>query len=422
MNTMNSSKQEDDSGGGFGGDHNTVSNLANGIYRIDVAHENDHNVGSTSSFEDEKKSNNGISGNGMVIGTAIATSSVAASSMSNNTYAKAASSASANNNNNNNQVGVKYKQNCSNDMEDDCDRSQSSISGASWDAHGRRSSFRSRVGKVYSPRWMDQETSRLDASNNQQSSSYYSETTHVHRRMASSDGYLTDVERMTKRRASRESSETVQHNHNQMNDSASHASHHTHEDSHDEGYLSHSTAEGYQSGGYHSYHPALSYAASVKSDIATVCSGSVVEDIDMAEMASVASDGARKSAAPQHHQAGKDEAKLKNVEFASNILNDMVRTQQSFLHSVCGANYINHFPQSRVLILYLLPQRICRDHPHYAVLFYLLPMQHVSQTVPIVPLGLSTMTVMLCLMLLLMLIRYAAKVLCLIVSLFPSLL
>jgi hypothetical protein len=89
--------------------------------------------------------------------------------------------------------------------------------------------------------------------------------------MASSDeyGYLTDVERMTKRRASGESSEAVQHNHNQMNDSASHASQHTHEDSHDEGYLSHSTAEGYQSGGYHSYHPALSYAASVKSDIAT---------------------------------------------------------------------------------------------------------------------------------------------------------
>jgi hypothetical protein len=55
----------------------------------------------------------------------------------------------------------------------------------------------------------------------------------------------------------------------------------------------------------------------------TVCSGSVVEDIDMAEMASVASDGARKSAATQHHQVGKDDSKLKNVEFASNILNDM---------------------------------------------------------------------------------------------------
>ena len=94
-----------------------------------------------------------------------------------------------------------------------------------------------------------------------------------------------------------------------------HHSHHHHDsasqgDSHDEsGYLSHS------SGGYNK-----SYAAS---DIATVCSGSVVEDIDMA---SIASDG-RKSANPaQHHPKDEDDAKCNapDVEFASNILNDMV--------------------------------------------------------------------------------------------------
>lgn len=67
----------------------------------------------------------------------------------------------------------------------------------------------------------------------------------------------------------------------QLNDSASQASQTDTVSCHDEGYLSQSTAEGYQSGGYHSYHPALSYAPSVKSDIATVCSGSVVEDVSL---------------------------------------------------------------------------------------------------------------------------------------------
>ena len=272
---MNSSNQDYDrgGGGGGGGDHNAVSNLTNGINRIAVAHENDKNVGSSLELEEvEKKANNG-SGCGMVISTAVGGSSISAakSPSASTTFAKTSSSASASHHN---PASAKYKQNCSSDMlEDDCDRSQSS---ASWDAqHSRRSSFRSRVGKVYSPRWMDQEAhhnhNQQQHSNSTQQSSSYSETTVQHRRMASSDeyGYLTDVERMTKRRASGESSEAVQHNHNQMNDSASHASQHTHEDSHDEGYLSHSTAEGYQSGGYHSYHPALSYAASVKSDIAT---------------------------------------------------------------------------------------------------------------------------------------------------------
>ncbi|KAL3784522.1 LOW QUALITY PROTEIN: hypothetical protein ACHAW5_005285 [Stephanodiscus triporus] len=171
-------------------------------------------------------------------------------------------------------------------FESDCDRSQSSVSGASWG----RSSFRAtRAGKVdlRSPRWMD---SRSSQGNN-------------------GHGGLTDDNAVVsfptiKRKFSAGSHEN--------RDRASPSSHQTENapDSHDEGYLSHSTADGgYQSGGYHSYHPALSYAPSVKSDIATVCSGSVVEDIDMAEVASVASDGGGKKGIPP--------------QFASNILNDM---------------------------------------------------------------------------------------------------
>lgn len=201
---------------------------------------------------------------------------------------------------------TKYKQNYEL-SEEDCDRSQSSISGASLDGskRGRRSSFRSRAAKTYSPKigWMNQGH-------------------HEQRRMGS-DGYGSLTEEnavvsfsMMKRKASPSGREHMSEAHH---DSASQAS--QNDTAHDdEGYLSHSTAEGYQSGGYHSYHhPALSYAPSVKSDIATVCSGSVVEDIDMAEMASVASGptfGAatnRESTVPQH----------KGVEFASNILNDM---------------------------------------------------------------------------------------------------
>jgi len=180
-------------------------------------------------------------------------------------------------------------------QESDCDRSQSLISGASWDGNkrGRRSSFRgSRVAaagsgggggaKAYSPRWMDQDGQQ--------------------RRMAaaaaSSDGYgsgslgpddsavvsFSVVEGRGEMAPSLSSSPSHEHasamapsscphdalGHSNNNDSASQASQAgSAHDSHDEGYLSHSTAEGYQSGGYHSYHPALSYAPSVKSDIAT---------------------------------------------------------------------------------------------------------------------------------------------------------
>lgn len=228
--------------------------------------------------------------------------------------------------------------------EEECDRSQSSVSGQSLDdgggRRGRRSSFLSlsRAGKAYSPRWMDQ----------------------GHRRMASSDGCgsLTDDNAvasfsMIKPKASPPSNECMLEA--QHNDSASQAS--QPDTAHDdEGYLSHSTAEGYQSGGYHSYHPAhpaLSYAPSVKSDIATgkmeaqlsnayfnawvlidifraVCSGSVVEDIDMAEMASVASEPTSKAATSSLERCNTRESTAssnpKGVEFASNILmqqNDM---------------------------------------------------------------------------------------------------
>lgn len=128
--------------------------------------------------------------------------------------------------------------------EEDCDRSQSSIlSGASWESkRGRRSSFKSRAGvgkAAYSPRWMDQEQ-------------------HEHRRLASDSGYgsLTDDGNAAVKASP---------GHEQNMSDAHPADAH---DSHEEGYLFHS--EGY---------PNINYAPSVKSDIATVCSGSVVEDV-----------------------------------------------------------------------------------------------------------------------------------------------
>lgn len=184
--------------------------------------------------------------------------------------------------------------------EEDCDRSQSPISGTSLDGskRGRRSSFRSRAAKIYSPKigWMNQDHQAED-----NSAVSFSMT----KMKASASGHGNMCH------------ESMSENHR---DSTSQGfKHDTAQD--DDGYLSHSTAEGYHSGGYHSsyYHPALSHAPSVKSDIATVCSGSVVEEIDMAEMASVASGPTvatvtnRESTAPQH----------KGDECASNVLNDM---------------------------------------------------------------------------------------------------
>lgn len=154
--------------------------------------------------------------------------------------------------------------------------SQSSVSGGSWG----KSSFRTRADKLElrSPRWMDQ-----------------------------GNGSLTDDNAvvsfaMLNRRTSSNSS------HENNRDYASPSCHAAH-DSHDEGYLSHSTVDLHHSFGFH---PALSYAPSVKSDIATVCSGSVVDDVDMTEIGSVTSDGGGK----RHHRS-------ETPQFASNILNDM---------------------------------------------------------------------------------------------------
>ena len=115
---------------------------------------------------------------------------------------------------------------------DDCDKSQSSISGASLE---RRSSFRSRAGKAYSPRWVDQKHN------------YQHDNLQQHH---NTQGYDTDDK----------SGKSGEMFHSHHHDSASQASfggggH----DSHDEGYLSQHSSTGYD----HSYHPALSYAASV---------------------------------------------------------------------------------------------------------------------------------------------------------------
>ena len=155
--------------------------------------------------------------------------------------------------------------------------SQSSVSGGSWG----KSSFRTR-GKLElrSPRWMDHQ---------------------------GNNGSLMDENAvvsfaMLNRRTSSNSS------HENNRDYASPSFHAAH-DSHDEGYLSHSTVDLHHSFGFH---PTLSYAPSVKSDIATVCSGSVVDDVDMTEIGSVISDGGGK----RHHRS-------ETPQFASNILNDM---------------------------------------------------------------------------------------------------
>mmetsp|Transcript_29880 Transcript_29880/g.63373 ORF Transcript_29880/g.63373 Transcript_29880/m.63373 type:complete len:496 (+) Transcript_29880:114-1601(+) len=285
----------------------TVSNLTNGMNRIAVNHDDTKKqyICQTSSelytggsaSEDERKAESG-SGSGSGNTTSTTINNVVAGSAAAAFGKACAASASAS------QGGIsgdktKYKQNCEM-LESDCDRSQSSISGASWDGNkrGRRSSFRGRAaGKAYAPRWMDQKHQD-------------------HRRMASDGNGILDNAvvsfSMIKRKSS--SHDNMSEAHHADSASQVYQTDIAH-DSHDEGYLSHSTAEGYQSGGYPSYHPALSYAPSVKSDIATVCSGSVVEDIDM-EMASVASLERSNTHKTPHHNP-------KGVEFASNILNDM---------------------------------------------------------------------------------------------------
>jgi len=126
--------------------HHHMSKLANGINKIVVkCNEEAQNnmptlrrkntIGSTGSL-------NSTGSGGMMMSTTTPSINFATSSNNNASvgaslsYAKAAASSSG---------GM-------NDT-DDCDKSQSSISGASLE---RRSSFRSRAGKAYSPRWVDQ--------------------------------------------------------------------------------------------------------------------------------------------------------------------------------------------------------------------------------------------------------------------------
>jgi hypothetical protein len=163
--------------------------------------------------------------------------------------------------------------------EDWCDRSQSSRS--SWDGKkGRRSSFRSLggasrgAGRGYSPRWRDQEK-QLG--------------------VAYSDDNVLDQSDV----------------HEYYHDSASQTSQadslavHAH-DSHDEGYLSHSTFEGYKSEG------------SAVGEGRLTPNKNNTEDIEMAEMASVASSGPAPTPFERfmHRRAGG-----KGVEFASHAHN-----------------------------------------------------------------------------------------------------
>ena len=119
------------------------------------------------------------------------------------------------------------------DDTDDCDKSQSSISGASLE---RRSSFRSRACKAYSPRWIDQKHN------------YQHDNLQQHH---NTQGYDTD-------QIKRKSGEMFHSHHHDSASQASFGGGGGH-DSHDEGYLSQHSSTGYD----HSYHPALSYAASV---------------------------------------------------------------------------------------------------------------------------------------------------------------
>ena len=216
--------------------HHHMSKLANGINKIVVkcnSNEEAQNnmptlrrkntIGSTGSL------NSTGSNSGMMMSSTSPSINFATSSNNNPSvgasmsYAKAAASSSG---------GMM------NDT-DDCDKSQSSISGASLE---RRSSFRSRAGKAYSPRWIDQKH------NYQQDIQQHHNT----------QGYDTDDKSSASFSQIKRKSGEMFHSHH--HDSASQASfggggH----DSHDEGYLSQHSSTGYD----HSYHPALSYAASV---------------------------------------------------------------------------------------------------------------------------------------------------------------
>lgn len=152
--------------------------------------------------------------------------------------------------------------------------SQSSVSGGSWG----KSSFCTRKLELRSQRWINHQGNGL-----------------------TDDNAVVSFAMLNRRTSSNSSHE--------FNREYASPSFHAAHDSHDEGYLSHSTVDLHHSFGFH---PALSYAPSVKSDIATVCSGSVVDDVDMTEIGSFASHGGGK----RHHRS-------ETPQFASNTLNDM---------------------------------------------------------------------------------------------------
>mmetsp|Transcript_14711 Transcript_14711/g.31677 ORF Transcript_14711/g.31677 Transcript_14711/m.31677 type:complete len:782 (-) Transcript_14711:480-2825(-) len=258
------------------------------------------------------------------------------------------------NNNNRSNSNGNSKQHCEM-SEEECDRSQSSTlsaGGASWDGKkGRRSSFRSvggnRFGRSYPPRWRDQETNHHDGHNISTAAldneriitdeaimafklgMMKRSSSPSHENVVDSappvEGHLKDCETAS------QTSQTDSHHLSlvvnadsvaEMSDDHRSLLGHP---SHDEGYgsamqdMSDSQSAGALSDGEgraahrHHHHPfnhshkwrnpiinsetrfpTASYAASeaAKSDIATVCSGSVIEDIDKdIDMASVASDG-----------------------------------------------------------------------------------------------------------------------------------
>ena len=198
--------------------HHHMSKLANGINKIVVKcnEEAQHNNMPTLRRKNSTGSLNSTGSGGMILSSNNNVSVGASLS-----YAKAATASSGNK---------------MNDI-DDCDKS---ISGASLE---RRSSFRSRAGKAYSPRWVDQKHN------------YQHDNLQQHH---NTQGYETDDKSAASFTQIKRKSGEMFHSHH--HDTASQASfggggH----DSHDEGYLSQHSSTGYD----HSYHPALSYAASV---------------------------------------------------------------------------------------------------------------------------------------------------------------
>lgn len=191
-------------------------------------------------------------------------------------------------------------------LEEDCDRSQSSRSSRDG-KKGRRSSFRSlggpsRAGRGFSPRWRDQEKhlgvaySDDNASVTDDQSAAAALTSSLLKKAGASPGTQDG------------------HDYHEVASQTSQADSlavHAH-DSHDEGYLSHSTFEGYKSEG----------SASKGEGRLTPSIKNTVEDIEMAEMASVASSGPAPTPFERFmHRRAVGQQQHKGVEFASHAHN-----------------------------------------------------------------------------------------------------